>query len=215
MRSIMRAADCALNRGAGTGIARSTPRTVRFIVARVVGRGVRGLRDGSDFRSDAGTRMFSEWFRYRGLVLTRTVHRRIQSMAQSTNRPTDIDGLVTLPSPYPVGETLDRLEAVLRVKEATIFARIDHRAGAERVGLAMRSAQVLIFGNPKVGTPVMVAAPTIAIDLPFKALAWEDAAGKVWLSCNSAEYLARRHKVAADVIRPLAAIEALIATALK
>jgi uncharacterized protein (DUF302 family) len=135
-------------------------------------------------------------------------------MSQSANRPVDIEGLVSLPSPYPVDETLDRLEAVLRAKGATIFARIDHRAGAERVGLTMRPAQVLIFGNPKVGTPVMNAAPTIAIDLPFKALAWEDAGGAVWLSCNSAEYLARRHRVPADVIRPLAAIEALIAAAL-
>lgn len=135
-------------------------------------------------------------------------------MPQSTNRPPDVDGLVSLPSPYAVGETLDRLESVLRAKGATIFARIDHRAGAERVGLAMRPAQVLIFGNPKVGTPVMNAAPTIAIDLPFKALAWEDAGGAVWLSCNSAAYLARRHRVAGDVIRPLAAIEALIAAAL-
>jgi uncharacterized protein (DUF302 family) len=137
------------------------------------------------------------------------------SMSQPAIRPADIDGLVTLPSPYPVDETLDRLESVLRAKGATIFARIDHRAGAERVGLAMRPAQVLIFGNPKIGPPVMNAAPTIAIDLPFKALAWEDTGGAVWLSCNSAQYLARRHKVASDVIRPLAAVEALIAAALK
>ncbi|MGH8600881.1 MAG: DUF302 domain-containing protein, partial [Burkholderiales bacterium] len=82
-------------------------------------------------------------------------------MSQLANRPADIEGLVSLPSPYPVGETLDRLEAVLQAKGVAIFARIDHRAAAERVGLEMRPAQVLIFGNPKVGTPVMNAAPTI------------------------------------------------------
>lgn len=125
------------------------------------------------------------------------------------------EGLISRPGPYPVGETLDRLEAVLRAKGVTVFARIDHGAAAARAGLAMRPAQVLVFGNPKVGTPVMNAAPTIAIDLPFKALAWEDATGRVWLSYNSAEYLARRHHVAEDVIRPLAAIEALIAAALE
>lgn len=125
------------------------------------------------------------------------------------------EGLISRPSPYPVGETLDRLEAVLRAKGVMVFARIDHGAAAARAGLAMRPAQVLVFGNPKVGTPVMNAAPTIAIDLPFKALAWEDATGRVWLSYNSAEYLARRHHVAEDVIRPLAAIEALIAAALE
>jgi len=87
-----------------------------------------------------------------------------------------VEGLISHPSPYPVGETLDRLESMLRSKGVTVFARIDHAAAAG-VGLAMHPAQVLIFGNPKSGTPVMNAAPTIAIDLPFKALAREDAAG--------------------------------------
>jgi uncharacterized protein (DUF302 family) len=125
------------------------------------------------------------------------------------------EGLASRPSPYPVGETLDRLESVLRLKGVTVFARIDHGGAAASVGLAMRPAQVLIFGNPKAGTPVMNAAPTIAIDLPFKALAWEDAAGRVWLSYNSVEYLMRRHNVAESVVRPLAVIEALIAAALR
>ncbi|MEO8714016.1 MAG: DUF302 domain-containing protein [Acetobacteraceae bacterium] len=126
-----------------------------------------------------------------------------------------VEGLISHPSPYPVGETLDRLESMLRSKGVTVFARIDHAAAAAGVGLAMHPAQVLIFGNPQSGTPVMNAAPTIAIDLPFKALAWEDAAGRVWLSYNSVEYLMRRHHVAETVIRPLAAIEGLIAVALE
>lgn len=125
------------------------------------------------------------------------------------------EGLVSRPSSYPVDETLNRLESVLRSKGVTVFTRIDHGAAAASVGLAMRPAQILIFGNPQVGTPVMNTAPTIAIDLPFKALAWEDAAGRVWLSYNSVEYLMRRHHVAESVIRPLAAIEALIVAALE
>lgn len=127
----------------------------------------------------------------------------------------DADGLVSLPSPNPVTETLDRLEAVLRDKGVTVFARIDHAAAAEGAGLSMRPTQVLIFGNPRIGTPVMQAAPTIAIDLPFKALAWEDDIGQVWLSYNSAEYLAQRHCVDAEVVRPLSAVAELIPMALQ
>ncbi|MGH8427785.1 MAG: DUF302 domain-containing protein [Gammaproteobacteria bacterium] len=137
-------------------------------------------------------------------------------MTQQQSKPVaETEGLISLPSPYAVDETLDRLESVLQSKGVTVFARIDHRAAAERVGLTMRPAQVLIFGSPKTGTPVMNAAPTIAIDLPFKALAWEDAAGQVWLSYNSVEYLAHRHQVPGNIIKPLEALGSLIAEALK
>lgn len=135
--------------------------------------------------------------------------------SRSTSPPVDVDGLVSLASPYPVTETLDRLVSVLRAKGATIFARIDHAAAAAEAGLAMRPTQLLIFGNPRIGTPVMMAAQTLAIDLPFKALAWEDDAGHVWLSHNSAAYLARRHRIADDVVEPLTAVAALIAVALQ
>lgn len=137
-------------------------------------------------------------------------------MAPDLSQPDmSVEGLTNRSSPYTVSETLDRLEAVLRSKGVKVFARIDHSEAATGAGLAMRPTQVLIFGNPKVGTRVMNVAPTIAIDLPFKALAWEDAAGHVWLSYNSTEYLAQRHRVAEDVIRPLAAIESLLALALE
>lgn len=105
------------------------------------------------------------------------------------------EGFVSKPSRYPVPETVDRLVTVLQSKGMTVFARIDHAAEAAKVGLKMRPTQLLIFGNPKGGTPLMVAAPTVAIDLPFKALAWEDAGGKVWLAFNSPSYLKERHGI--------------------
>lgn len=105
------------------------------------------------------------------------------------------EGLATKSSQYSVPETLDRLEALLKEKGMTVFARIDHAAEAEKVGLKMPPTQLLIFGNPKGGTPLMVAAPTVAIDLPLKALAWQDDKGKVWLSYNRASYLKERHKI--------------------
>ncbi len=105
------------------------------------------------------------------------------------------EGFIGKPSRYLVPETLDRLVTVLQSKGMTVFARIDHAAEAEKVGLKMRPTQLLIFGNPKGGTPLMVAAPTVAIDLPFKALAWEDANGKVWLGYNAPSYLKERHGI--------------------
>jgi uncharacterized protein (DUF302 family) len=105
------------------------------------------------------------------------------------------NGLITKASKYSVADTISRLEAVLKASGMTVFARIDHRAEAEKVGLAMRPAQVIIFGNPKGGTPLMVASPTVAIDLPLKALVWEDANGRVWLSHNSLAYLKARHAI--------------------
>jgi len=135
--------------------------------------------------------------------------------APQTSSKIDADGLVNLASPYPVAETLDRLEAILHAKGATVFARIDHAAAAAEVGLSMRPTQVLIFGNPRIGTPVMQAAPTVAIDLPFKALAWEDDAGQVRLSYNSAAYLARRHGIAEEIVESLTAVATPIAAALR
>jgi uncharacterized protein (DUF302 family) len=99
------------------------------------------------------------------------------------------EGLSTKPSAYPVGETLDRLEAALKERGFMIFARLDHAAAAESVGLKMPKSVVLVFGNPRLGTPVFVKHPTLAIDLPLKALVWEDSSGKVFLSYNSAQYL--------------------------
>ncbi len=104
-------------------------------------------------------------------------------------------GLATRPSRHTVAETIDHLEAVVRSKGMTVFARIDHAEAARKAGLSMPPATLLIFGNPKGGTPLMKASPTTAIDLPLKALAWEDAEGKVWLTYNRADYLKERHDI--------------------
>jgi uncharacterized protein (DUF302 family) len=99
------------------------------------------------------------------------------------------DGLITKPSRYAAAETLDRLEAALKERGFMIFARLDHAAAAESVGLRMPKSTVLVFGNPRLGTPVFIKHPTLAIDLPLKALVWDDASGKTSLSYNSAQYL--------------------------
>ena len=105
------------------------------------------------------------------------------------------DGLVVKPSKHSVGKTLDRLTKILKKKGITVFARVDHKAGGKKVGKKLRDTQVLIFGNPKLGTPLMQSARSIGIDLPMKALAWEDADGKVWIAYNDPAYLALRHNI--------------------
>lgn len=122
-------------------------------------------------------------------------------------------GMVHLRSHHSVPETLERLETSLRAHGLMIFGRIDHRGEAAKVGLAMRPTQVLIFGSPKTGTPLMVAAPTLAIDLPLKALVWEDAGGAVWLSYNSPDYLQQRHDVPADLVKNIAGAAGLLTQA--
>jgi uncharacterized protein (DUF302 family) len=124
-------------------------------------------------------------------------------------------GLVTLPSRYSVAETVARLEAILREKGVTVFECIDHSGEAEKAGLKMRPTQVLIFGNPKTGTPLMVAAPSVAIDLPLKALVAEDDQGKVTLSWNSPEYLQERHGFPPELIKNIAGVAALLERAVE
>ena len=120
------------------------------------------------------------------------------------------NGLVHLSSPYSVLETLKKLDSVLQSRGLTVFARIDHSGEAEKVGMKMHPTQLIIFGSPKAGTPAMVASPTLAIDLPLKALVWEDAGGKVWLSYNTAEYLKQRHNIPDDLVKNLAVIGPLL-----
>jgi uncharacterized protein (DUF302 family) len=107
------------------------------------------------------------------------------------------DGLTTIASDYGPKETMDRLETEIKAKGITVFARIDHAAGAAQAGLSLRPTEVLIFGNAKAGTPLMQADQTIGIDLPLKALVWQDADGKVWLSYNEPGWLATRHRLPA------------------
>ena len=125
------------------------------------------------------------------------------------------NGLIHVRSPYPVPETLKRIEAVLAAKSLTVFARIDHSGEAEKIGLKMRPTQLIIFGSPKGGTPLMVASPTLAIDLPLKALVWEDAEGAVWLSYNDPEYLKRRHVIPDELVKNIAGAGALFAEAVR
>jgi uncharacterized protein (DUF302 family) len=114
------------------------------------------------------------------------------------------NGLVHLSSSYSVAETVKRLETSLLAHGVTIFCRLDHSGEAEKVGLKMPPTQLLIFGSPKGGTPLMLAAPTVAIDLPLKALVWQDADGKVWLSYNSPEYLRQRHNLPPALLKNIA-----------
>ncbi len=125
------------------------------------------------------------------------------------------NGLVHLRSPYSVPETVKRLESVLQARNLTVFAVVDHSGEAEKVGLMMRPTQLIIFGSPKAGTPLMVASPTLAIDLPLKALVWEDADGKVWLSYNSPEYFKQRHNVPDELVKNIAGVGALLEKAVE
>lgn len=109
------------------------------------------------------------------------------------------EGLTTIPSQFGPKETMDRLEAEIQAKKLTIFSRIDHAAGAAEVALALRPTELIIFGNARGGTPLMQSVQTVGIDLPLKALVWEDAAGKTWISYNEPGWLAQRHGIAGAV----------------
>ena len=129
------------------------------------------------------------------------------------------DGLTIVQSPFGPKETMDRLEAEIKAKGMTVFARIDHAAGAAAVGLPLRPTELLIFGNAKGGTPLMQSIQSIGIDLPLKALVWQDGAGNTWLSYNDPSWLAKRHglgdEVDATVTALAAALDALARAATK
>jgi uncharacterized protein (DUF302 family) len=123
------------------------------------------------------------------------------------------NGIVDVPSNHSVDETVERVKNILQTKGITLFAFIDHSGEAEKVGMKMPPTKLLIFGSPKAGTPLMLAAPSIAIDLPLKILVWEDAKGKVWVSYNSPEYLAERHGLPQDLVPNIAVVGTLAAKA--
>ena len=125
------------------------------------------------------------------------------------------NGIVHLNSPHTVAETLARLETIVQSKGIAVLARIDHSGDAAKAGLEMHPTKLLIFGNAKSGTPLMIASPTVAIDLPLKALVWEDADGKVWLSYNSPAYLKQRHGIPDDLLQNIAGIVAICAEAVR
>ncbi len=119
------------------------------------------------------------------------------------------NGIVSQRSHHTVDETVDRLKNLLQAKGVTLFALVDHSGEAAKAGMEMRPTKLLIFGNPAAGTPVMLAAPSIAIDLPLKILVWEDGEGTVWLSWNSPEYLQRRHGLPSELAKNIAVAEVL------
>ena len=119
-------------------------------------------------------------------------------------------GLIHIDSQHSVDETLNRLQLLLREKSIMIFALVDHSGEAAKVGLTMKPTKLLIFGNPKGGTPLMQAAPTVAIDLPLKALIWEDTDGKVRVTYNDPAYFEQRHDVPAELVGNIAGVSALL-----
>ena len=118
-------------------------------------------------------------------------------------------GIVDKPSNHSVDQTVERLKNILQSKGIMLFALVDHSGEAQKVGLKMPPTKLLIFGNPKAGTPLMLAAPGIAIDLPLKILIWEDAQGKAWVSYNSPAYLQERHGLPPELLQNIAVVEAL------
>jgi len=122
-------------------------------------------------------------------------------------------GIIDIVSHQSVDQTVSRLKAILQEKGITLFAMIDHSGEAEKAGMKMPPTKLLIFGNPQGGTPLMLATPSVAIDLPLKILIWEDTQGKTWVSYNSPEYLQQRHGISPELIKNVAVIETLAAKA--
>jgi len=122
-------------------------------------------------------------------------------------------GIIDTPSTHSVDQTVEKLKGVLAAKGVTLFALVDHNGEAEKVGMKMPPTKLLIFGSPKAGTPLMLAAPSIAIDLPLKLLVWEDAQRRVWVSYNSPAYLQERHGLPQELLQNIAIVETLAAKA--
>lgn len=123
------------------------------------------------------------------------------------------NGIVDIRSNHTVDATVEKLKGILDAKSVTLFALVDHSGEAAKVGMKMRPTKLLIFGSPKAGTPLMLAAPSVAIDLPLKILVWEDEGGQAWVSYNTPEFLRERHSLPAELMANIAVIETLAAKA--
>jgi uncharacterized protein (DUF302 family) len=139
---------------------------------------------------------------------------RTMNKPTPSGTPPSVEGIVSRPSPFAVEETLERLKAVIGSRNMTLFTQIDHSDLARRIGLTMQEAHVLIFGNPKGGTPLMIASPLLALDLPLKVLVWQSADGQVWVSTNSVAYLRDRYALPQELVGNLSIVDAVIEQAL-
>jgi uncharacterized protein (DUF302 family) len=137
----------------------------------------------------------------------------ISTNAEHKEPHVEIPGFASLPSRYPVDKTLERLQSILTEKGVAIFAVVDHSGEAAKAGMEMRPTKLVVFGNPKGGTPLMIAAPSVAIDLPLKALIWEDSDGNIWISYNSPAYLQQRHYFPPELIKNIAGVAELLKAA--
>lgn len=123
------------------------------------------------------------------------------------------NGIIDQPTNHSVDETVEKLKGILQARGVALFALVDHSGEAQKVGMKMPPTKLLIFGNPKGGTPLMLAAPSVAIDLPLKILVWEDVQGKVWVSYNTPAYLQERHRFPPELLNNIAVVETLAAKA--
>jgi uncharacterized protein (DUF302 family)/uncharacterized membrane protein YidH (DUF202 family) len=140
-----------------------------------------------------------------------TTHSKFEDGRETTMALDSNTGIVAVPSKHSVDQTVEKFKGILNAKGVTLFALVDHSGEAEKVGMKMPPTKLLIFGNPKAGTPVMLAVPSIAIDLPLKVLVWEDSSGNVWVSYNSPAYLQKRHNVPDELMQNIAIVETLAA----
>lgn len=146
------------------------------------------------------------------LSIRNTAHSQPANNKEALMTPSKDNGIINKPSNHSVDHTVEKLKGILQAKGVTLFALVDHSGEAQKVGLKMPPTKLLIFGSPKAGTPLMLAVPSTAIDLPLKILIWEDPQGKVWVSYNSPEYLRERHGFPPQLLQNIAVVEALAAS---
>ena len=184
----------SLDRGEGARSQRSAqPVAIAFVIALV------------------GLAMAVYLISIRSSTRSQTGNSKEISMAQNSSDR----GIIDVASNHSVDETVERLKSILQAKGVTLFALVDHSGEAEKAGMKMPPTKLAIFGSPKAGTPLMLAAPSIAIDLPLKILVWEDGGGKVWVSYNAPEYLRERHGLPEDLLKNIAVVDVLAAKAVE
>jgi uncharacterized protein (DUF302 family) len=137
------------------------------------------------------------------------------SDSKGTEAPFSVEGILSRPSPFSVQETLERLQMGIQKRNLHLFAHINHSGEAERVGLKMQEAHVLIFGNPQAGTPVMIASPLLALELPLKVLVWQSKDGQVWVSYSSSSYLKERYVLPQELVSNISGVDGLVEQTLK